>query len=487
MIGSIAFTYDNMDPALTNILFNPGFPALYNSLVRYELVDAKTWQHKIVGDLAESWEQPDPQTYVFKLKQGIKFHDGSEFNAEVAAWNILRYRDHPKSTRKSFYVRFESAEVVDKNTLRIRTKKPEPAALAVLAWDQSRTFMASKAAMDKLGEDGFARNPVGTGPFKFKQWITDDRLILERNPDYFEMGADGKSLPYLDGFVSRFNPDPTVAVQDMRAGSVHVLEYLPSKGAATIKADSNLAIWEKPWAGQIYFLVGLNKDADPFTDVKVRQAALYGIDREGMAKALGFGIAFAHPYPWWGPGTLGYDESITNYKYNPAKVKELLTAAGRPDGISFDLNVINREPENTIAEFVQQMWGAVGIKAKINKLERLAWIDVQKAKKFQAAFSRASFNGLIDPSLLESNLKCDGTGNFFNLCDPELDKLVDQGSAEFDPKKRHEIYKKALQVLQDQAYEGSGYAEPLMTAYRKEVQGLAFHYFTLDLRKMWLK
>jgi len=229
-VESINWTYPSLDSHLSSQPFMAGFEAMYNTLVRFELADPKTGEQKVVGDLAESWEQPDTKTMVFKLRQGVTFHDGSSFDAEVAAWNMLRVRDHPKSQWKTQLGVLETAEALNKSTLRLRLKTPSPGFLRSLAYASgARVYMNSKTAVDKLGEDGFARSPVGTGPFKFKQWVTDDRLILERNPNYFETGADGKPLPYLDGFVGRFVPDPTVALVDMRAGAVQLVEWLPPR------------------------------------------------------------------------------------------------------------------------------------------------------------------------------------------------------------------------------------------------------------------
>jgi ABC-type transport system substrate-binding protein len=486
-VQSINWTYPSLDPHLSSQPFMAGHEAMYNTLVRYELADPKTGEQKIVGDLAESWEQPDPKTLIFKLRQGVAFHDGTPFDAEVAAWNMLRVRDHAKSQWKTQLAVLESAEALNKSTLRLTLKTPSPGFLRSMGYASgARVYMVSKAAMDKLGEDGFNRTPVGTGAFRFKQWITDDRLILERNPSYFEMGADGKPLPYLDGFVGRFVPDPTVALVDMRAGAVHLVEWVATKDVAAIKADPNLVLYELPWAGQNYFKVGFNAKASPFTDVRVRQAALQGIDRAGMAKALGFGVGVPHYYPFWLPRTLGYDESIPKNEYNPARVKELLTAAGHPGGVSIELKVIAREPENTIGEFVQQMWGAVGIKTKLVSLERLAWIDAVRANNFQAAFWRGVFQTVVDPDVLKTRIMCGAPANWAQVCDPDIDRLMNEGGATLDARKRHEIYRNVLRLIQERAYLGTGIVMPLLMAYRKEVQGLTFNFQVPHVTTTWL-
>jgi ABC-type transport system substrate-binding protein len=126
-----------------------------------------------------------------------------------------------------------------------------------------------------------------------------------RNPDYFEKGADGRPLPYLDEIIMHYIPDPSVSLVDMRAGAVQFLQGALPKDVAIVRGDPNLAVEELPWAGQVYFKVGYNTRATPFNDVRIRQAANYGIDRVTMHKALGFGVGAPHYDPYWIPGTLG--------------------------------------------------------------------------------------------------------------------------------------------------------------------------------------
>jgi peptide/nickel transport system substrate-binding protein len=487
LIHSTFTTYTTMDPHLNASFLNPGYDALYNGLVRFELVDAKTGAHKVVGDLAESWEQTDATTLVFKLKQGVVFHDGSQFDASVAAWNFLRARDDPKSTRRTQLQVIDSVEAADKATLRFKFKNPSPGFVPTLAWANGiQVQMASKEAFDKNGADGLARTPVGTGPFRFKQWIADDRLILERNPDYFDKGADGKQLPYLDTFISRFQPDPTVGLQDLRTGGVHLLESVAPKDVAAIKSDPNLALDELPWYAQAYFQLWFNATASPFDNVSLRQAVLYSIDREGMAKAMGFGLAVPFYYPFFAPASMGYDESILKYTYNPAKVKELLTKAGYPDGIDVELRVIDREPENTIAQFAQQMFAANDIRVTLARAERTVHIGIINDGKFQFSFARDGFETLVDGDVLQRRIKCGAAGQNGKFCDAELDQLVTDGGATTDAEKRKQIYKQVLTMLQERAYVGTGYYIPTLNGYRKEVQNLAYNFQVPRASTMWL-
>ncbi len=492
VIASKNWTYASLDPALISEPEMPGMEAMYNGLVRFQLVDAKTWSFKVVPDLAESFEQPDPKSVVFKLKKGIKFHDGSDFDAEVAKWNILRERDHPKGQQHKAQLQaaVEDVVAVDKSTLRIKLKTESPGfmRLHAFAWGH-KVRMLSKVAYDKNGEEWCQRNAVGTGPFRFKQWIADDRVICEKNPDYFENGADGKPLPYLDGVVFRYVTDPTVALNDVRSGTAQMVEWIPTKDVAAVQADANLTLWQMPWAGQIYFYGGYNSKSKPFDDVRVRQAANYAIDREGMAKALGYGVGVPYYWPQWGPGILGYDENHPKYPYDPAKVKQLLQQAGYADGtISIELKIIAREPEQTIGEFMQNSWTQAGIKTKLVALERLAWIDQVRANSFQACFWRGNLaSSVVDPSALDNAFKCGSAGNWAQWCNQDVDKYMTEGGSTSDNAKRQAAYSNAYRIIQEQAYVFTGIGVPLLTAYRNELQNQEFDFQSPVFRATWLK
>jgi len=487
LVHSTFTTYTTMDPHLNASFLNPGYDAIFSSLVRFELADRATGKFNVVGDLADSWEQPNPTTLIFHLKKGVTFHDGSPFDASVAAWNYLRARDDPLSTRRTQLQVIDNVEAADANTLRMTFKTPSPGFVPTSAWANGiQVQIASKAAFDKLGADGFARNPVGSGPFAFKQWITDDRLILERNPNYFENGADGKPLPYLDSFVSRFQPDPTVGLQDLRTGGVHLLESIAPKDVASIKSSSDLGVDELPWYANCYFQLWFNATAPPFDNVSLRQAVLYSIDRVGMANAMGFGLGVPFYYPFFAPASMGYDESIMKYEYNPARVKELLAQSGNPNGIDVELRVIDREPENTIAQYAQQMFAANNIRVTLAKAERTVHIGIINDGKFQFSFARDAFETLVDPDVLQRRVKCGAAGQNGKFCDPELDQLVTDGGSTTDPDKRRQIYTQALTMLQQRAYVGTGYFIPTLNGYRKEVQGLAYNFQVPRAKTMWL-
>ena len=193
---------------------------------------------------------------------------------------------------------------------------------------------------------------------------------------------------------------------------------------------------------------------------------------KGMAKALGFGAATGHYYPYYTEGTLGFDPSVERYEYNPDKVKELLTEAGYPDGIDLELLVIAREPEATIGEFAQQMWTAVGINTELKLLERVAWGELlQSTEDFQATFWRGQLWPSVDPEFARPVLGCGATSNWSLFCDDEIEAALDEGLTTSDPAERSEIYSRMWRVVHEKAYVSGGYLIPSFVAYRQEVNG----------------
>jgi peptide/nickel transport system substrate-binding protein len=486
VVQAQAFTYPTFDIHLSSYSLPAGYHMIFDYLLRYEMTDAKSETFELRPGLAESWEQPDPRTVVFHLRRGVKFHDGSAFDAPVAKWNLERLRDHPKSFSKSYLADVAAIEAPDAATLRVRLKAPSGALpFRVSGGNFGLMGMMSKAAFDKLGEDGIARTPSGTGPMRFKQWVTDDRLVLERNPDYWRNGADGKPLPYLDSFVSRYIPDLTVAVPDLQSGQLMAAENMPANQLRPLRANPRLKLIEWPWAGPTYFQMGMNIYKPPFNDLRVRQAALHGIDREGMAKVLGFGYAKPRYYPYWTPNMAGYDDGIVRYEYNPGKVAQLLREAGHPNGVEIELLVIQREPEVTIGQFAAEMWSKLGIKTTLRAMERLTWINAVRGMNYQAMFSRNTPNH-ADPVQIASSVVSDGPYNWAGFKDPQIDKLMKDADETVDPRARGGAYRKVLARLQEQAYLGTGYSLPFNYVVSARLEGLAVEFGIPDFSEVFV-
>ncbi len=486
LVQAQAWTYPTFDLHLSSVAISAGYGMLFNQLLQYRLVDEKAGKFELKPELAESWEQPDPKSWVFKLRKGVKFHDGSDFNAEVAKWNLERLKKHEKSFAKTQLAALDSVDAMDSHTIKVNLSAPQPQFpffVSGAAWFV--TGIQSKLAVEKLGEAEYAKNPVGTGPMKFKQWIVDDRLIMERFPDYWESGEDGKPLPYIDVMESRYIPDLTVAAAELQSGSLMAAENMPANQIATLKANPSLQYVEFPWAPATYFILGFNAYAPPFEKLAVRQAALHAIDHEGMARALGFGMGQVTHAPYWNKSLVGYDEGAPKYEYSLDKAKALLAEAGYPKGLDITLKVILREPEKTIGEFAVAMWAKAGINTKLETKERLSWIDDVKKMQFQACFWRDP-NPAAIPEQLAVLLKSGAPANWAGFKDDVIDAGMKEGSETSDPAKRAEIFKKVMRRQQEQGYLGAGYQLPPNYVTTKAVRGLTVQWQDPDFRRVWL-
>ncbi len=479
-----------------SVLANPGWDVhlantvvaghvmVFECLLRYVVTDDKTSKFELRPGLAEKWEQPDPQTVILTLRKGVKFHDGSDLTAEVVKWNLDRVTKEPKAAARSQLAVIESIEAPDATTVRVKLKTPSAAILALLSDGAGHTrAIISKAQFEKVGADDFNRNPSGTGPMRLKQYIQDDRAILEPFKDYWDKGADGKALPYLDEFVTRYIPDTATALVELQSGGVDIVKDLPPRDVASVRMSADLAFQEFPWAATQYLNFGFNVEKPPFNDVRVRQAVLFGMDREAMVKAVGFGSGAALRYSYFMPGSIGYDEALPTFRYNPDKAKQLLTEAGFGNGIDFEMKYIQREPDTTSVQLQQQVWAKLGIRVKLAGLERLAWVEDMKVKKFETGAWRGSMP--FDPDLLKNQIATGGSANFTQFADPEIDRLMTEAGAILDTKQRTANYGKVITRLYEQAYIGPGYQVPTIYGYRKNLRGFTLLYNNIDYRAVW--
>ena len=481
------WTLDTPDAHLTTLSWGYDFSLLYDTLVRYDLVDEKAGKFEIRPELAESWEHPNDTTVLFKLRKGVKFHDGSDLNADVVKYNLERMRDHPKSAAKALLTSVATVEVVDPFTVKVTTKKPTPSLLInlSLAGGGCNVGIVSKAQMEKLGENGFNANPSGTGPMQLVEWRKDDRLILKRFDGYWKSGVDGRPLPYLDRYVSRFIADPTVALAEIRSGTVDLTTQVDAKDVPTVTGNPNLVYQMNPFYGRIYMTMGLNQTKGAFKDnLKLRQAALYAINREALAKILALGIGRAHYYPYWNEGMLGYDATLPRYDFQPDKAKALLKDAGLGGGVDVTVSVINRPADTNAAQVLKSMWDAVGIRTKLETLERLAWIDKVKALNYEVCFWGAG--PAADSDINRTYLTTGAPSNWSGYSNKKVDQLFDEAGSTYDAQTRGRAYREIQQLIFNDALLTTGYFLPWNFVYQKYVKGLITAFSAVDLKEVWL-
>lgn len=354
---------DSLDPQ--NTQSNPGEQVnrmMYENLVRFNT------KMQIEPALAESWTQSaDGLVWTFKLRQGVRFHDGTPFDAKAVKYFVDRVLGDDKPFKASLYTPFvQGAQVVDDHTVRVTLKQPFAAFLFRLA--HSAGGIVSPAAHQKWGKD-LTLHPVGTGPFKFVEWVKSDRVVLERNDAYWG------GRPLLDRVVVKTVREDSARVLMLEAGDADLILNIPPEDIPRLRKDPRFAIDSIATARALYVVINVKKK--PFDDVRVRQALNLAVNREAIVKSLFQGNAEAIS-GIVAPLQNGYAK-LPGYAFDPKKAKELLAQAGVPA-----LKVKLWSPKGRyvkdfeLAQAVQQDLAAVGVDAALNTMEWGAYLSATK-------------------------------------------------------------------------------------------------------------
>jgi peptide/nickel transport system substrate-binding protein len=456
----------NLDPLRSSLLVDRQvLYNIYDSLVTYD--DKLTIQ----PGLAEKWELPDPKTYIFHLRQGVKFHDGTDFNAEAVKFNIERNLTDKNTKRKSELDTITSVEVVDPYTVKFNLKAPFAPLLANLV-DRAGMMVSPKAA--QAGGEDFTRKPIdaGTGPFKFVEWVTSDHITLTRNENYWRKDAAGVALPYLDKITYRPITDETVALTNLKTDDLDIGFIVPAKDYAGIKSGGELILSEMPGLGFASF--ELNTQSEPFSKKELRQAVAEAVDRDQLLKTVFFGIG----QPAYGPvppPSWAFDAAFKPYGASADKAKEYLKAGGKADGFTFEMKVSAGSPTTTqLAQLVKDQLAKANITMNITQLEFTKIVDDQQKGNFQATL--VGWSGRIDPDGNSYNqFHTGGSLNDPKYSSKAVDDLLDQARSEGDQGKRKALY----QQLQQQIVEDAPFVfyrfNPAFMLARPNVQGMQLY------------
>jgi peptide/nickel transport system substrate-binding protein len=326
---------------------------------------------RLVPQLAESWKyDKDGLRLTLPLKKGIKFHDGTDFNAEAAKWNLLKAREYNATLQD-----LSSVDVVDEYTIVLNVKSYSNHFSTCLAYNGG--CILSPTAYKTYGEEYCLLHPVGTGPFKFVSYEPDVKLTVERFDSYWQKGK-----PYLDRIEMLYVPDMKKAVDMLRHGQVDVVLNINGDSADILKSEEYV-VTELPWTMEVLNPDSLNADS-PLANKKVRQAIEYAIDRPTIADTIGHG--------YWRPLTqlateavYGYNPTIEGRSYNPDKARQLLAESGYPDG--FKTKLIGGEGMDLLKLFtaIQKYLADVGIEAEIEIAEPAIWKQYRASKPWHNA------------------------------------------------------------------------------------------------------
>lgn len=415
----------------------------------------------LVPWLAESWEQSeDGLTWTFNLREGVLFSNGREMTAEDVKWSFERLIDPATGAGNAGRVGPPETqiEVIDDYTVAITHPEPFGIFPQSIGFDKSTGIVAKES----LDEDGTISIPIGTGPFKIAEVQGTTRLVLERNENYWQEG-----LPYLDQVVIEPIPDDTVRETALRGGEVDWVLAIAPQNFESLQEDPDIVVDTAPQLSYDY--LGINLTREPFTDVRVRQAIAYAMDREELCEAGFFGLCATLHEP------VG-DGSPWNFDYRPyerdvEKAKELLAEAGYPDGFEMELLPTTQYGETVrAAQVLQQQLADIGIEASINAPEWSEWLELEGNFMYDAYI--CNWNGLIDADqYYYLQHRTDQVFNFTGYSNPEFDELVDQGRSISDFDERYGIYEQANQILVDEAPYIYMYNKEEVRAYAPEVKG----------------
>ncbi len=361
------------------------------AMIVYEGLFVVDGEGKPVPFLCESYEENlENLTYTLKLRQGVKFHDGSDFNAEVCAWNLEKYKAEGVQA-DAFLKNLDYVEVVDNYTVNLHLTQWD--SLIPYSLMRQAGWMQSKIAYEEKGADYIREHPVGTGPFKFVSWERGASMKFERFDDYWQ------GTPYLDGIsLDIYNTD-LVAQAALENGDVHVIwptdysiaDYLANAGYVS----TNSTVPEFNYS----ICFNCMDESSPVSDLRVRQAIAYAVDRDEVYMGVfnGHGVAVTQ---YGVPNGAFYDNDFEGYPYNPEKAKELLADAGYADGLTLTIACQTLQTRVDTCTILKEQLAEVGITLEINTMET-------------ADFSTA-INGWTDDMLLHTNLMANGAASQIN-------------------------------------------------------------------------
>jgi glutathione transport system substrate-binding protein len=404
---------------------------------------------KIAPSLATEWTNSEAgKVWTFKLRPGVKFHDGTPFNAEAVVHSFERFLDKSRGLAAAGRITavIASVKAIDDTTVEFTLKAPYSGFLTLLTTNTAK-IVSEKA--DEAGNLGAV--PVGTGAFKFVEWKSGEYVLEARNDNYWG------DKPSMDELKFTWSGEASVLSMSVQSGNADVVYPLPPTFAPTIKSNPDLKLLDTE--GSFVYWMSLNTKLKPLDNVKVRQALNFATDRGALVAALlrGYGTAANSPLP---PTNPFYDKSLATYTYDPEKAKALLAEAGLPNGFTMTTAVAQRDAP--IAEALQGMWAKVGVTLDIRNQESGVWSKTAFADPAGkqadnlastiASWSSGSFNPDLQLRPLYATASWSpGGANLGFFSDPHLDELIDKGAAEIDDAKAKVIYEDAQKLINEEA------------------------------------
>ena len=436
---------------------------IFDTLLRRNI---KTLQ--LEGNLAESWRAVNETTWQFKLKRGVKFHNGEPFDAAAVKFSVERMLN-PKQAApgRTSIATIDHVDIVDTYTVNVITRAPFPLLPVRMSPGHCGTVgIVPPKYLAQVGDAGFAVKPVGTGPYKFVEWVKDERLVLEANKDYH------RGAPAIERLVFRPVPELTTRVAALLSGQADLVSDIPPDQTGKIQGSGTAHVEVSTLGGFVIMVKMTNYlMPGPWQDVRVRKAINYAIDMDTIIKTVleGYGQVLGVPLE---KEAFGFNPNIKWYGYDPERAKALLREAGYAGGFEMTLHAPNRRYMNDIEvmQAMAQMLGKVGIKAKVEVWEQSIYTTKWRKRELLPAYMTAwGGAGVFDGDLLTSSLHSKSALAIFK--NEALDKMLEDAQATSDPERRKAIYFKAQELIYEEA--------PIIKAYQQA------HIFGVSNRLDW--
>jgi peptide/nickel transport system substrate-binding protein len=407
--------------------------------------------YNVIPDLAESWEvSNDGLTYTFHLRKNVKWHDGTPFTSADVVWTLNQIKSHKEAPAYRNLVDVDTVEALDDYTVVVKMKKPYSPFLGFLAW--YGTWIMPKHLYD-ITEDGSPvdwlnnphnQKPVGTGPFKFVEWVKGDHVTLEKNPDYF-LGE-----PYVDRIIFKIIPDENTALQAFLNGEVDYDGNVSNAQIATLKRIPGVVVYQKPLPSRYYMGYNVARRESPFNKKEVRFAVAHALNRQEIfEKAIKYGKVaegfYTPAIPW------AYNPDAKIPEYNLELAEKMLDEAGYPrneDGYRFNAVLVYFQGQEwrDMSTIIKEQLDKVGIKVKLEEYEIAAYIEkVLKAGDFDLTVLNG-FQG-PDPDNLKLRVGTGGDINVMGYSNKEVDELLEKGGELSDINERAKYYFKVQEIL----------------------------------------
>ncbi|MFC0333829.1 ABC transporter substrate-binding protein [Paenibacillus sepulcri] len=453
-VGTIS-DFGTLDPARSTRLIDE---ELYNNI--YDPMVKLTPDGKFIPGLSTEWKvSDDGKTYTFTLREGVKFHDGTDFNAQAVIdnWNWIMDPANA-SPRSSDLVLVQELSSPDPYTLVVKLKTPFTPFIATIT---GRTgLIASPTAREKYG-DQYEMNPVGTGPFQFVEWNKNDHLTIRKNPDYWE-----KDQPKLDEVEFMPIVNQSQKLNALLAGQVDLVDSIPFQDIPKVENTPNLKLGTLTSFG--YSRLSFNLQKPPFDNVNNRRAVNYAINRDEINQLIYFG-KFVPGYSFFSPAGFANDPDI-KIDYSLESAKEELKKAGNPDGFTFTLLSANDPQTLQLSQLFQSQLAKVGIKMNIEALDSTAITEKRNSGDWQT--TGGGWSGMIDPDQNSyAFIVTDAPFNYGKYSNLEVDKLMQQARESSSTEERKKIYSQVASILLEEVPGVFTGYQPVVDVWTDKVQG----------------